>query len=989
MTSSLLRFDWTSLCRVWFVLVWFGMSCVVGCGRSGSESAASTDQPAGSTPSEMAPRAAKTDRGSSPIVKDTAKAFDELLRASKFSEAETLLKGAVEQDPDNVTSRRLLAQLLSAQGRRYEASHHVRHLIRMRVIEQHELLSLIDLSGPFSLVHYGEMPGMGPETLFGLGAAREAYFSPRAEADVVLPMLMKVRRRFPSHSTVVALTGRVLAENARWAELQEWISELPEEVRELKASKRPAGGLAGVDRPMTLPDEPEFWLTIGIWLAHGNQHAQAVDAWAETLRRDPTNRAALRLIVSTTEKHLPEASKWHKQLPLLRQWMGDLDKVFRLARDADAEQAEWIAERMQSWFRPWESAAWTMRAGHMTGRLPSLLPELEQRRQALLVWEAKATETQIQQARMQRTMGIIPGPFQMPSFTESFAMGETSQIEERSPLVFRDVASELGIHSDFTTGFPADGKEFYLHQANGVGLAALDYDLDGRCDTYFARAGGDPHQTNSRANQLYRQLPSGIFEEVTNVCQADDRGYGQGVCVGDVNQDGFPDVLIANIGRNSVYINQGDGTFQSDPGRIVGNEARWTSSLGLADLNGDALPELIEINYIDDPLAFQVMCSPPFDNCQPQSYRVAQDYAYEMQPDGTLKPWESVCEAMAEHPKFGFGVVIGNYDGRCGNDFFVSNDGDLNHFWVSDCSDPGASDAGDDSDPGIANRSIKRMVENAGLAGCAVGRSGIGEACMGIAAGDFNRDGRLDLHVTNFYQESVNLFVQTAGGYFSDDALAYGVDTPSRPVTGFGTQAADFDNDGWLDLAVLNGHLFNNQSQSVPYKMLPTLFGGGPRGFVQNTPEGGEGYFAEPQLGRTLAVLDFDRDGRMDLLANHLNRPAALLHNQSQAGDSVQLEFIGKYSEKSASGAVVQVSFEGQDGEQTLTGFVLAGGGYMCTNQALVHVGVGPSGGEVTLEISWPSGLLETVEDLAVNKRYQILEGTGAINATRYHSSDE
>ena len=471
---------------------------------------------------------------------------------------------------------------------------------------------------------------------------------------------------------------------------------------------------------------------------------------------------------------------------------------------------------------------------------------------------------------------------------------------------------------------------------------------------------------------------------MTELCRADDRGFGQGICVGDVNQDGFPDILVANIGRNGVYINQGDGTFQIDPKLINGSEERWTSSLGLADLNGDALPDLVEINYIDDPLAFEVMCSPPFDNCQPQSYRVCQDYVYEMQPDGSLSPWQSVCDAMAERPKLGFGLIIGNFDERCGNDFFVSNDGDLNHFWVSQCSEAPASAVTGGSSSDTRTPSITTMNESAGLAGCAVGRSGIGEACMGIAAGDFNRDGRLDLHVTNFHKESVNLFVQTAGGFFADEALAFGLDTPSRSTTGFGTQAVDFDSDGWLDLAVLNGHLFNNISQSVPFKMLPQLFRGGVRGFVSENTQTGGAYFRSEQIGRTLTTLDYNADGRVDLLANHLDQPAALLKNDTPSKDSVQLEFIGKSSERAAVGAVVKVSFEAENESRQLTDFVLSGGGYMSTSQGLLHIGLGEIKGGVTLNISWPSGLKESIESLQANKRYQILESSGVINATRY-----
>ena len=984
MKLSSIRFDGTFTHQLLIVVLGFAFSSASGCGGSGTEQG---------SPNKQAPLADPTDKPrpqpeSEPFEEsrlvDIAKEFDELLRTAKFAEAESLLKNAIEQNPDDITARRLMAQMLSAQGRRIEASHHVRHLIRLRVIQQYELLSLIDLSGPFGLVNYGEMPGMAPDTLFGLGEARRVYFSPRAEVDEVLSMLMKVRRQHPDHSTVVALTGRVLAENARWSELQEWIAELPEDAKKVGPVAANDSGIAGVNRPMTLRDEPEFWIAIGFWLDHGGLHEEAVNAWTETLRRDPTNRAALRLIVSTTEKHLPKSSRWSKERPRLRQWIGDLDKVFRLARDADAEQAAWIAERMQSWFRPWESAAWMMRVAQLTDQVAAVVPELDQRRASLMAWESQATELQAQQARLQRSMGFAPSPFEMPPLSESIAMDGTADESSRSPLVFQNVASELGINTEFSTGYPADGKEFYLHQANGVGLAALDYDLDGRCDTYFARAGGDPNKLNSLANQLYRQLPSGNFEEVTEVCRADDRGFGQGICVGDVNQDGFPDILVANIGRNSVYINQGDGTFQTDPKLINGNEERWTSSLGLADLNGDALPELVEINYIDDPLAFEVMCSPPFENCQPQSYRVAQDYVYEMQPDGTLSPWQTVCDAMSERPKLGFGVIIGNFDDRCGNDFFVSNDGDLNHFWISKCSagPTGGEIAGGDTE--LKSPTITTMIENAGLAGCAVGRSGIGEACMGIAAGDFNRDGRLDLHVTNFHKESVNLFVQTAGGFFADEALSFGLDTPSRSTTGFGTRAVDFDNDGWLDLAVLNGHLFNNISQSVPFKMLPQLFRGGERGFVSESPQASGSYFACEQIGRTLTSLDFNNDGRLDLLANHLDQPVALLRNETPSKDSVQLEVVGKYSEKAAVGAVVTLTYNTEATAKELTSFVVSGGGYMGTGQAVMHVGLGETDGTVTLNISWPSGVKDTIEGLAVNKRYQILESSGVINATRY-----
>ena len=180
----------------------------------------------------------------------------------------------------------------------------------------------------------------------------------------------------------------------------------------------------------------------------------------------------------------------------------------------------------------------------------------------------------------------------------------------RNDLRFREVAAAGGIEAQFVSDYPFDAAEFFFYQANGGGLAALDYDLDGRCDLYVVQSGGDPKMSESSApNQLFRCLPDELFEEVTDGTLTGDRNYGQGVCSGDLNQDGFDDLLVANIGRNSVYINQGDGTFQKRSDVIVEDAGHWTSSIAIGDLDGDQLPDIIEVNYLDDPLVFQRKCT--------------------------------------------------------------------------------------------------------------------------------------------------------------------------------------------------------------------------------------------------------------------------------------------------------------------------------------------------------------------------------------------
>jgi hypothetical protein len=325
--------------------------------------------------------------------------------------------------------------------------------------------------------------------------------------------------------------------------------------------------------------------------------------------------------------------------------------------------------------------------------------------------------------------------------------------------------------------------------------------------------------------------------------------------------------------------------------------------------------------------------------------------------DGTFTTWQDVTDAMAAQPNLGFGIVIANFDRRHGNDFFVANDGDLNDYWIS-------TDASAEAGGRFG------LVEAGNLTGCSIGRGGISQACMGVASGDFNRDGTLDLHVTNFRNEPVNLFLQTQSGNFSDEVMTYGLFEPSFDVLGFGTQSADFDNDGWLDLAVLNGHVFDDRRKGIPFQMRPQLFLGSQSGFVIHDDSAGE-YFKQETVGRTLAMLDFNHDGRVDLVANHIDTPTALLQNDTEPRNWLQLELIGTVSERDAIGAEVRV----QVGRQQWTGWQTGGDGHMCTNEPMIHFGLGPTKTIERITITWPSGQSQLFEDVKPNTRYLSVEG--------------
>jgi tetratricopeptide (TPR) repeat protein len=866
------------------------------------------------------------------------RAFDWHLRCGDFETAEKDLRRAAELAPANPEVHRLLAKLLNSQGRRFEASEQVIELIRLRVIQPNEILSLVDLRGPFQLVSFDEFVDESELTLFSLGRARYQYTASRADPEAALELVRRIVQRYPDSTAAHAFLGRMLAETAQLDELRQWFGNLP----------------AGID------EQPEYWYAIGRWMAQQDRHPEAIGALVEALRRDPGDRESLRSMIASLVLIGEET------LALgLRDRLAELDRIFRIAKDADAEQALWISQTLQAHTRPWESSAWLMYSARLSGRLGEMIPDLNKRHATIVAWEQGATVAQVRQARLQRLLGFPSDRWPLPDLeaADRAALPAESLAGLSTGLRFDDVAGQAGIRVPYHSGFPLDGSAMSPYQTNGGGLAVLDYDLDGRGDVYVVQSGGKPNDPlGSTANQLFRLLPEARFAEVTEASACGDRSYGQGACAGDVNQDGFPDLLVANIGANVLYLNQGDGTFRLASQLISENPDRWTSSLGLSDLDGDHLPEIIEINYIDDPRAFVVRCQQNYLDCQPQEFRKAADRLHRCRADGTFVPWEAGWQTSVT-PKLGFGLIIANFDRQHGNDVFISNDGDLNHYWVS------TAMAAPGSGP-------YTLTESATLHGCSVGRGGNSQACMGIAAGDFNRDGTLDLHVTNFLNEPVNLFLQSQSGIFVDEALKYRLVTPSFGVLGFGTQSADFDHDGWLDLAVLNGHVFDGRFEGLPFQMLPQLLRGSRDGFaLADQAEAGQ-YWQTKRLGRTLAMLDWNRDGRVDLLANHLDEPLALLQNESPAAGWLQLELVGTRSERDAIGAEVRV----QIGDQSWTSWQFGGDGLMSSNEAVVHFGLGAAASVDRIEVRWPSGLAQTFEDVPASARYLVIEGDESLH---------
>lgn len=879
---------------------------------------------------EMARQLAEVDSGNAAEI--LLAAFDLHLRASAFDRAEQDLLLAEKADPKSGQVQRRLAQFLNAQGRRHEASQHVFNLIRLRVIQPQELLSLVDRRGPFLLMSFDEFSKSTKASLFELGKIRYRYSATRSDREADLLAVENLAVAFPQVPAVWAFYGRLLVELEKFDRIEKWLESVPEGIQQ----------------------HPEYWNAIGLWMVQQERHDEAIRAFAEAINRDPGDRDSMRSMMSSLLEIGDEETATE-----IRGRLADLDRLFRIAKEADQEDAMWISKMLQEHARPWEASAWFLYAAQAGNQIGQVISELDQRHASITAWEQSATLTDLRRAKLKQLLGFTTSDWPMPDLSkiQSIAREEVPEEFQRG-ISMANKAGETGLNTTFVSDFPLDGSPMFPHQANGGGIAALDFDLDGHCDLYFVQSGGSPQSENSsQPNQLFRATSEGSYHDHSLSAGVAHRGFGQGVCAGDANQDGFMDLIVANIGPNVVYLNQGDGTFRQADDWLVSQDAVWTSSLALADLDGDRLPDLIEVNYIDDEQVFDRSCTDNYLDCQPQAFRKCADVIHRMKSEGGLERWsEGLLSDVS--PKLGFGVVVANFDRKFGNDFFISNDGDLNHFWVSTL----------DTNRGGDRFQLK---ESGTLLGCSIGRGGNSQACMGIAFGDFNRDSTLDLHVTNFLEEPANLYLQSSNGTFIDEAMRYQVAEPSRSVLGFGTQAADFDNDGWLDLAVLNGHVFDGRGDDLPFRMKPQLMRGSKRGFVSQQAAEAGSYWTEKALGRTLVKLDWNRDGKMDLIANHLDAPVALLENQSEAMNWLQVILVGTESERDAIGAEVVVI---SDGER-VTGWQTGGDGLMATNEQILHFGLSDATKIDSLEVRWPTGDQQTFEGMAANGRYLIVEG--------------
>ncbi|MGB6472856.1 MAG: CRTAC1 family protein [Candidatus Sulfotelmatobacter sp.] len=521
-----------------------------------------------------------------------------------------------------------------------------------------------------------------------------------------------------------------------------------------------------------------------------------------------------------------------------------------------------------------------------------------------------------------------------------------------------DVTGEAGIHFQHNSG--AYGGKL-LPETLGSGCAFFDYDGDGWQDILLINGMDWPgHKTQRSTLRLYHNNRNGTFTDVTVRAGLNIEHYGMGVAVGDYNNDGFPDILVTCVGQNRLFRNTGKGTFVDvTTASGLGKREGFSTSALWVDYDRDGLLDLFVCNYVKWSPEHDVFCSLDGKHksyCTPEAYRGETCWLFHNRGNATFED-VTAASGIFDSSSKSLGVAMLDEDRSGWPDLLVANDTQPNKLYRNQ-----------------RNGTFKDAAVEAGLA---FSNEGKARAGMGVDAADFENSGHPGVAITNFDNEMIGLY-QSNGKTFEDIAAASGVGMASKTSLGFGCVFLDANLDGWLDLAVANGHIdetVRNIRGNVGYAQPPQLFvNGGKGGSFRDVAADLGGTFSQPKVGRGLAYADFDRDGDLDLLLTTNNGPAYLYRNDQLAGNkSIRVRLVGTKSNRDGIGATVQIF----DGDLTQSRMVKSGSSYLSQSELPVTFGLEKRDHIDRVVVQWPSGRTEEYKNLTVGRAYECVEGKG------------
>ena len=529
--------------------------------------------------------------------------------------------------------------------------------------------------------------------------------------------------------------------------------------------------------------------------------------------------------------------------------------------------------------------------------------------------------------------------------------------EEAFPIQLHDVTGDTGIAFRHTDG---SGGRRYILESMSCGLATFDYDGDGLIDVYFINGRpllGTKAEGPPPTNRLYRNLGGFRFEDVTDRAGVAEAGYGLGVCIGDYDNDGHPDVYVSNFGPKVLYRNNGDGTF-TDVTRQAGvaDGDQVGGGVCFLDVDGDGLLDLYVANYVDFTYAKHV---PEFSDgfpvyTTPKAYDPSRHSLFRNRGDGRFAD-VTVESGIARHPGPGMGMICADYDNDGATDVFVLNDGFGNFCWHND-----------------GQGHFEEVSQSNGLK---FNGDGAPMASMGVDAADYDHDGWLDFFQTSYQGERPILFRNFSGLAFDDVTRLTGAGEGGLNNVKWGCGFADFDNDGHKDVFYVNGHIQDNIElfdRTTSYEGYPVLLRNTGQGkFVNVSSLAGDGMKVKI-VGRGVALEDLDNDGRVDVVIVSSRRPAVVLRNESLSGNHwLELQLRGVKTNRDGVGARVKVVA----GDLLQVEEVHSGRGYQGHFGSRLHFGLGQRGRVDRIEVRWIGGGVDVVDNVAVDRIATLVEG--------------
>jgi hypothetical protein len=553
---------------------------------------------------------------------------------------------------------------------------------------------------------------------------------------------------------------------------------------------------------------------------------------------------------------------------------------------------------------------------------------------------------------------------------------QRAQSAPRQLPMFRDVARAVGL--DFVHVNGASERRF-LPEIVGSGGLFFDFDHDGWLDIFIVDGGSfaDAAIATRARHRLYRNRRNGTFEDLTAASGIRHREYGMGACAGDYDNDGLIDLYVTGVGSNQLYRNAGHQRFTEVPNAGGANPRLWSTSCAFLDIDRDGDLDIFVTNYVDPVQNNNHFCgiagSPPLrDYCHPLIYQPLHSVLYRNTGPSSLgagKTFEDVSTSsgVGALRGNGLGVAIADIDDDGWSDVFVANDAMPNFLFHND---------GDGT-----------FTDIGGAAGVAATADGKAKAGMGTAFGDLSGTGRLGLIVTNHETEMHSLFLNIGGGLFSDVTVRSGVGPATRPYVGFGVALFDYDNDTLLDLAIANGHVmahaarlrgggtFAQRNLLLRNVGLPAGASAAAGGRFQDVKEQAGPGFSIELVSRGLAAGDVDNDGDLDLLVTNNGGPVNLLLNDGGSTGAILVQAIGTKSNRSGIGTRLIMTAGGRRQLRE----VQSGSSYLGQNDLRAHFGLGAAGRAERLEVRWPSGVTEVIEDLPANHVITLREGDGVV----------